>query len=61
MQGRQRLAAQAIIAAQFDDQHVGAVARELLGQSAQATGGGLAGNAGVDHLVWIACLGQPSL
>jgi len=53
-----RIAAQAIVAAQFYDDQVGIVGVQGLGESCQAALGGLAADAGVDHCVAAVELGQ---
>ncbi|MEF8793106.1 MAG: hypothetical protein V5A50_05390 [Thiohalorhabdus sp.] len=57
--GRQRLAAQAVIAAELDDHHRGPVLGQGVGEAGQATAGGVAPDAGVDDLVREAPIVQP--
>ena len=57
-QGVQGIAAQAIVAAQFNDHQRRLVLLQQARQAAQSTGGGLAADAGIDHLPWRVLLSQ---
>jgi len=54
-------AAQSVIATQFDNDDVRPVLFECLWQAGQAVTGGVAADACIDNLVWVACFPQAGL